>query len=104
MNNIKSDKLLGGWEERFQNEIGFETKTGVDDVVTETKKINGVVLSQDRDMRNVRSQNERRFSEDKNISDILSPFVKLNRNADIKKVHKLIAPDLDLCNTKISVQ
>lgn len=120
MAEIKAGKLIGGWEERLENAIEVESKTDSNGHVIEVKKMKGIVLLQDRDVRSIRNQNLRsfdfvrnkvitlsvrfvgkRFSEDQDTAHILHPFVKLNRDADIKKVHELIASDLDLCQLNL---
>ena len=37
-----------------------------------------------------------RFDSDKHVIEVLVPFLKLQENTDIKAVHELICPDLDL--------
>lgn len=117
MADIKSGKLVGGWEERLQGLVEFESKTDANGIVREIAKMNGVTLLQDREMRarNVRSfdfvRNKvitlstrfvgKQFADEENLFEVLTPFVKLNRNADIKKVHQLIASDLDLCQLNL---
>lgn len=42
-----------------------------------------------------------RFQIDDDLLKVIDPFVKFDKNADIQKVHSMLAPDLELANLSI---
>lgn len=113
--DMKVEQLIGGWEDRLSNEIISESRTSVRGEVTEHKTWHGIELDvseeekrgtarKARDFDTIKQQilNEttrltaERFASDEKLVDVLGPFVKLEPSTDIRRVHELIASDLEL--------
>lgn len=112
---MKTGQLIGGWEDRISAEIISENKTSEDGEITEHKTWQGIELDvteiekrgtarRARDFNEIKQKilnavttlTAERFASDQKLVDVLSPFVKLDPSTDIRRVHELIGPDLEL--------
>lgn len=113
--DMKVGQLVGGWEERLGNEVISDTQTSVGGDVTENKTWHGIDLDVsetetrrvarrgrefDTIKQNILNETTRltaeRFTTDEELVDVLGPFVRLDPSTDIRRVHALIASDLEL--------
>lgn len=103
---------MGGTSESV---IEVESKTDANGPTIEVKKMREVRTAQNQSLHNFEFVRNKvinlsvrfvgkRFSEDQDSVEILNPFVKLTQDTDIKKVHQLVAPDLDLCQLNIQLK
>lgn len=113
--DMKVEQLIGGWEDRLSNEIISETRTSVLCEVTEHKIWQGVELDlsevekrgtmrtprgfdaiKQQILNETTKLTSERFASDEKLVDVLGPFVKLDPSTNIRRVHELIASDLEL--------
>lgn len=93
--------LLGGWEQRLSDEVQIENVTLDDGEETEKITWHGFELEDDYFVRakildEVIRLTDDRFEENEELFETLSPFINLDPNTDIKRVHELIGKDLEL--------
>ena len=111
---VKETPLLGGWVETLQTQLDSTEEDG-----QTTYRLKNITLGEEKGRRtkdhhlfvtgkrdNGAIQNElvqslseflvQQFDSDKHVIEVLVPFLKLQENTDIKAVHELICPDLDL--------
>lgn len=108
LTNLRDQRLVGGWEETLNNQIvnmnGQIILKGFELINTSEKR-----RASKNDFNSVRkaiidsiiSRLDGRFASDDALMTTIEPFVNFNKNADIRKVHELLATDLDLSSLQL---
>lgn len=108
LTDLRSQRLLGGWEESLSNDIvqvneettlkGFELIN-----TSEQRKANrndfdsirsGIIDSTLRCL-------AERFESDATLFDIIQPFLKFDENVDLRKIHEMFGSELDLSSLQL---